>query len=648
MKISIKAIVITICMFALVSKLQAQQAKELLNILNLDYPGLNKVKALLQDEEYDKASAALLEYYRERTTINHPEVNLEDKASFKGKKLDDAIVEKANNGLLHQFFIHKGYGYFDYGDTINWQNWPVKDNEVRWQLHRMYWWIPMGQMYWATGDEKYAKEWVYQMQDWIKDNPRGLSEENDRFAWRPLEVSRRVQDQTNMFVYFINSPSFTPEFLVQFLLNYSKHAESVRERYSDKGNHLLFEAQRMIYAGAFFPEFKNAELWRKEGVDILNKEIEKQVYDDGLQYELSLNYHVASVNIFLKALYMAQLCGMDNEFPQSYKDIVENMIMAIINVSYPDYSFPIFSDAKLETKAMMLKNYKKWLLVFPNNEVLKYYASEGKKGQEPNYLSKGLTTSGFYAFRNGWSEDATVMILKASPPAFWHSQPDNGTFELWVKGRNFMPDAGAYVYAGNAEIMKMRNWYRQSRVHQTLTLNNENINVDAKLIRWEASPNEDVLVYVNPSYENLEHKRSVYFVNKKYFVIIDQAVGEATGNIDLHYQLVEGACKVNQKENWMSTDFADGNNLFVQCFSNKPISMIEEEGKVSYSYRNEVERPAYSFRQSKSDGETVRYITVVYPFQNEPKPKLKASFSKDGTTVNLKINGKTSSLLVVD
>ncbi len=648
MKISIKAIVITICMFALVSKLQAQQAKELLNILNLDYPGLNKVKALLQDEEYDKASAALLEYYRERTTINHPEVNLEDKASFKGKKLDDAIVEKANNGLLHQFFIHKGYGYFDYGDTINWQNWPVKDNEVRWQLHRMYWWIPMGQMYWATGDEKYAKEWVYQMQDWIKDNPRGLSEENDRFAWRPLEVSRRVQDQTNMFVYFINSPSFTPEFLVQFLINYSKHAESVRERYSDKGNHLLFEAQRMIYAGAFFPEFKNAEQWRKEGVDILNKEIEKQVYDDGLQYELSLNYHVASVNIFLKALYMAQLCGMDNEFPQSYKGIVENMIMAIINVSYPDYSFPIFSDAKLETKAMMLKNYKKWLLVFPNNEVLKYYASEGKKGQEPNYLSKGLTTSGFYAFRNGWSEDATVMILKASPPAFWHSQPDNGTFELWVKGRNFMPDAGAYVYAGNAEIMKMRNWYRQSRVHQTLTLNNENINVDAKLIRWEASPNEDVLVYVNPSYENLEHKRSVYFVNKKYFVIIDQAVGEATGNIDLHYQLVEGACKVNQKENWMSTDFADGNNLFVQCFSNKPISMIEEEGKVSYSYRNEVERPAYSFRQSKSDGETVRYITVVYPFQNEPKPKLKASFSKDGTTVNLKINGKTSSLLVVD
>lgn len=40
------------------------------------------------------------------------------------------------------------------------------------------------------------------------------------------------------------------------------------------------------------------------------------------------------------------------------------------------------------------------------------------------------------------------MVVKAGPKAFWHCQPDNGTFELWFNGKNLFPDSGAYVYAG--------------------------------------------------------------------------------------------------------------------------------------------------------------------------------------------------------
>ncbi len=130
----------------------------------------------------------------------------------------------------------------------------------------------MGKAYRISGDEKYAKEWAHQYIDWIRKNPlvkmdkkeyelasngeiKGAAE-NVRFAWRPLEVSNRLQDQTAQFLYFVDSPNFTPEFLTEFLVNYYKHAIHILGNYSDKGNHLLFEAQRMIYAGAFFPEFR--------------------------------------------------------------------------------------------------------------------------------------------------------------------------------------------------------------------------------------------------------------------------------------------------------------------------------------------------------------------------------------------------------
>ncbi len=40
------------------------------------------------------------------------------------------------------------------------------------------------------------------------------------------------------------------------------------------------------------------------------------------------------------------------------------------------------------------------------------------------------------------------MILKNNynPTNQWHCQPDNGTFGLYRKDRNFFPDAGVFTY----------------------------------------------------------------------------------------------------------------------------------------------------------------------------------------------------------
>lgn len=264
--------------------------------------------------------------------------------------------------------------------------------------------------------------------DWIKKNPVKIDKkeyelkgdtqlkadaENVRFAWRPLEVSDRLQNQTTQFQLFLPAASFTPEFLTEFLVNYHRHAQHLRANYSKQGNHLLFEGQRIIYAGAFFPEFKEAATWRKEGIDILNREINVQVYPDGGQFELDPHYHLASINIFIKALEIAKAAGIEQEFPQSYKSCIENMIMFYANICFPDYTNPCFSDAKITTKKETLKHYKNWSKLFPDNAVIKYFATEGKEGQLPEYLSKGFDKSGFFVFRNSWGKDAMQMVVKA-------------------------------------------------------------------------------------------------------------------------------------------------------------------------------------------------------------------------------------------
>lgn len=638
---------------------------EVFSLLNLNYPGLEQVKALHEEGNDADAAKALLEYYRGRTNVKHPEVDLSN------VKISNQDQQWADDALKHTFFVHKGYQpSYNYGEDINWQYWPVQDNELRWQLHRHKWFSPMGRAYRVSGDEKYAKEWVNQYMDWIIKNPlvkmnkaeyemvsdgeiKGAVE-NVRFAWRPLEVSHRLQDQTGQFLYFKDSPHFTPEFLTEFLVNYHKHALHILANYSDKGNHLLFEAQRMIYAGAFFPEYKEAEGWRKSGIDVLNKEISIQVYEDGGQFELDPHYHLAAINIFCKALYMADANGFRNEFPQTYLDTIESMIVFYMNICFPDYSNPCFSDAKLGDKKAEMRNYRDWRKLFPKNEQIKYFATEGKQGKQPENLSKAFKTSGFYTFRNSWGMDATAMVVKAGPQGFWHCQPDNGTFELWFNGKCIFNDSGAYVYAGDSEVMKLRNWFRQTNVHNTLTLDNKNLETTESVCKyWNGEGDVQVLVTENPSYAGLTHRRTVFFVDNTYFVLVDEAHGDAAGNVNLHYQLAKGKVNLDTKNMQAVSEYEGNSNVKLGCFSEKSLKMEREEGWQSTDYRKRGKRTAFTFNtQKESKDDAVRYITVIYPFADRADmPTFSAKFknkkfSDSAVDVEVTVNGKKRALKV--
>ena len=634
------ALLLTSFVLAVTSFAQTPELRsEVFDILDLDHKGLETVKALHLDGKDREAAVALLEYYRSRTGICTPEIRDINKV-----KITKEQQEWADDALEHTFFVHKGYQpSFNYGEDINWKYWPIKDNELRWQLHRHKWFVPMGRAYRVSGDEKYAIEWTKQYMDWIKKNPyvsikKGEyeittgsnlkeDEENARFAWRPLEVSHRLQDQPIQFQLFIDSPAFTPEFLTEFLINYHRHAEHIMNNWSQKGNHLLFEAQRMICAGSFFPEFKNAQTWRQSGVDILNKEINIQVYEDGAQYELCPHYHLASIEIFIKALEVADLNGFREVFPQSYIDTIEKMIMFYANISYPDYTNPCFSDARLVSKKNMINSYKNWSKLFPDNQAIKYWATEGREGSLPENLSIGYLNSGFFVFRNGWDEESTQMVVKAGPPAFWHNQPDNGTFELWYDGKILFQDSGSYVYGGDQSVLEDREYFRQTSMHNTLVLNDKNIETtDSRTLLWKPDGDVQILVTENQSYEKLKHRRSIFFVDGQYFVIVDEAVGSAKGVVKLHYQMPRRKTSNSPKDMTFITENEDGSNMKLKCFGPEGMEMEKIFGWVSTEYMKKLKRTNASFNVKKHDNKPVRYITVIVPKKGPEDVKISASF----------------------
>jgi heparan-sulfate lyase len=205
--------------------------------------------------------------------------------------------------------------------------------------------------------------------------------------------------------------------------------------------------------------------------------------------------------------------------------------------------------------------------------------------------------------------------LKCGPDGGGHSQPDNGTFDLYAGGRNLMPDAGSYIYSGDTEG---RAWFRQTKVHQTLTLNGHNAQYAPKLLLWQPGENLDILVVENQSYEHLAHRRSVFFIDKKYFVVVDEAIGAATGDIDIHFQLAPGDVVSNLDSFSFHSNFQQGWNVHVQTLAQPGLEMREEEGWVSFQYTKKEPRPAFCYRQMKaSENEKLYFITLVVPFENE-------------------------------
>lgn len=608
--------------------------KSILELLNLDYPGLGEVKTLYSNGDYLSAAESLLSYYRNRTGIEQPELDLD---SYQITSNDQ---QWADDALEHKFHAKDGYPSYFYGDDIDWTYWPVKDNELRYQLHRHYWFVPMGKVYYRTKDEKYAKEWIFQFLDWIKKNPMsqkdGTAEEreNYKFAWRQLETSHRIQDQILQFLLFNGSPNFTPDFLMTFLWNYSRHCERIIDDYSKQGNHLLFEAQRMVYAGIFFPEFKRAKAWADSGVDKLNIEIQNQVYDDGGQNELDPSYHLGAINTFCRALRMTSINNANNVFPSEYLSTVKNMIEFYTNICFPDMMHPCFGDTKLGSVSAIRRNYSEWLDIFPDCDWIRYYATGGKEGALLSYESHASKTSGFFTFRSGWGQNDLVMVLKAGPPAWFHCQPDNGTFELWFNGKRLFTDSGCYIYAGDKTVNEQREWFRQTKVHNTLTLDGKNIETtDSRTLVWQPEGNVQILSTENQHYSNLKHRRTVLFVDKKYFVLVDEAIGNALGTVNLNYHLCEtpSDVTVNTAGNNLVTRYNVRSNVKLQSFSDHAMVMKKTTGRQSVEYNKYKDRTSVSFDVNKNDNVPVRYITVIYPVTSvDSYPEINAEFTDGG------------------
>lgn len=584
-----------------------ERFESLIPLLKLDKQEMDEVRKNIANPLL--AARKLLDYYRTRKEVHHPVVR--GKNQFQRHVATPKDLQTANNALVNVMVGQPAYPPFYIGKDINWASRPVSDNEWVWQLNRMVYWEAMGKAYWHTGNEKYAETWCRQMMDWVHKNPR---DDAHQYAWRSIEAGIRGHRWTSVFQYFLDSRYFTAESLITFLSSMYEHADFLKDQYKKGSNWALMEAEGLGFIAMTFPEFKASKEWLDTSIERLNHEIHNQVYEDGHQRELAFGYHMGSIGWFMRTYEMAKMNGLADKFDENYLRLVEKMCEVPMKLAFPDGTTPQFGDAWTGQPGQYYEKLIEWAKLFDREDFL-YVGTEGKAGSEPKSTAFALKESGLYSMRSGWDKDAVCLVLKCGPDGGGHSQPDNGTFELYAGGRNLMPDSGSFIYSGDPEN---RAWFRQTKVHQTLTLDGANAAYDPKLLLWKPGEDHDILVVENQSYPELAHRRAIIFVDKRFFVLIDEAIGKAGGLLELNFQLAPGEAHLDKEALSAQTAFEEGYNIFLQTVPIKGLQMRETEGQVSFIYTQKEPRPAFSYGMEKKPGSKgYRFTTLAVPYKGE-------------------------------
>lgn len=650
----------------------------LFEVIDIQADGMSDVRSLYEEGYVYEAAQALLEYYRTRTSVVNPYVHLTSTSYTSAAKniADQALKE---NG--YRFYV-KGYTdgttadgmeqYYSFKDAsggINWECLPVTEAQFKVQKHRHQWIEYQASVYWGTKDEKYVKSFMEVYSDWLETYPCPVAGQvSYKIAgshplydmWTDLQATSRTTAHINVLEYYKHSSSLTPEFLSDMLVAFHDCVECMlaNKYYEPASNHRLYEVHAIYHAAVMMPEFVRSQAWLSDALTDLAQQMNLQFASDGVQQEMDPSYHISVVNSFYEIYNLACVNQRETELPSGLVEKLRNAALFVRDVMYPDYSMEDFNDTRSVswTKSVLKKNFAKYAEIFPDEPSFAWVATEHQSGSAPENLLSAYQSTGWYMLRSGWEKKDMMMILKNNynERGWWHCQPDNGTVSLYRNGRKFLPDAGVYTYGGSAADNALRESFRATSQHNTLTLDGVTIADSRMLGTFKKMAQTDVYDMVhtsNQSYGALCHERAVFRIKDGFFVVVDFASGSAQGRVELNWHFCPGEIVFsNRGDSYLCrTDFADGNDMMFETFCFRGTSLTSAfTAKTGTSYTSSKigerkQRPCCAVAVQKTT-DPVRFITVIHPFAAvSDLPEISAVFNS-ASRMTVTVDGKQYTL----
>ena len=541
--------------------------------LDTSIPALSSIPAKMSAG--DRAGAEKVFADHVRATLRHDVLNADwigrkytgkERRGIKRRAEEIMDYKLSSCGMPHHFADHKVD--WDLNPTFN------KYKEWTWQLSRHPFWTTLAEYYTATGDERAVTVWIDMISSWFDQALVPLKASSGAtHCWRTIEAGIRMSGWSRQIAAFAKSPQVTDEFLTRYFISIWEHGWRLRNN-STRGNWLLMELHGLLRISLLYPFLNDAPEWRAYALKILQEEFSRQVYPDGFQYELSTGYHGVVVSNYKAIFDLYENLGLER--PEFIRTGLEKMFETYVRLATPDGGTPSLNDGSNANVARWCRMASRF---YPERADFRWFATGGREGTPPDYLSTVFPWAGAVVFRTSWAKDAVWGYMDASPFGRGHQHEDKLNFLLNAYGKTMLTEGGNYMY----DSSDCRKYVLSTRAHNTIRIDgleqnrrrtyrwkDADITVKAD-VEFSTSPTRDVArsTYKDgygPQQELVVHHRTVLFLKEEpglapFFVVIDRlaAPDDRPHAFEIMWHLEE--CKLAIDGQTFTGDFGDGIGL---------------------------------------------------------------------------------------
>ena len=384
------------------------------------------------------------------------------------------------------------------GDT----DWPLKyagdylfsaddapgDIRTNWELNRHHQFAILAKSYYVTGQMSYLVELLDLFESWNRDNP---------FMWgpewaSPMEASIRLINWLVAAAFLEVSAGSDKETVSDLCSKFevgawvmAAHVRRHYSRYSSANNHTIVEAAGVGIASAVFGK----EDWLDEATSILETEIRRQTWPDGVNKEQALHYQLFTMEALCLFSHVLHISGRaPSEGIASlarsmagyvyacsvgkgrYIEFGDDDEGAILNLSphkegYPNYVLALVT--------LEFSNRYRWTDNIAENETTRWLYADRELGLandlplQVHALVEHFPDGGVTLLRS--DDGRMVLAFDYGPlglgPLAAHGHADALSVQLFVGAQPVLIDPGTYVYNGNPS---MREFFRSTKAHNTV------------------------------------------------------------------------------------------------------------------------------------------------------------------------------------
>jgi hypothetical protein len=457
----------------------------------------------------------------------------------------------------------------------------IGDHKVIWELNRHQHVLALGRAAWLTGRPGYGRTFVRHLGEWLRDNPPLVG-----INWASmLEIALRSISWVWALHLFVESPGprsragapdrrsehapMRPErpdeaspWLLDLLVGLDRqlsHVEHNLSLYFSPNTHLTGEGLGLYVCGRALPELAAAASWERTGRDVLLDQIDRQIARDGGHLERSTHYQRYTLDYYLLALAMARVT--DDPCADRFADAVDRLASATRLLAGPDGQLPRIGDddggalfpmcgrpasdvrdslaaagVLLSRPALVadpLPEEALWLVGCQPDWIITCRRRRAT-GSVEDSSSGSLPQTGYYVSR---PTPCDHLVIDGGPHGYLnggHAHADALSLTATLSSRPLFIDPGTATYTMSAEV---RDRFRSSRMHNTLTLDGRSQSVpagpfhwahvaSARTERWHASPAFDYFEGTEDGYRPAVHRRRVLIVPRGPVLVVDTVTGD--------------------------------------------------------------------------------------------------------------------------